>query len=82
MMKGAWLNSRDGESSYNSYNLPQYHHNGRTIASKTLTESFLGVQNSSGPMNFTLPYVEDYMVLECRKNMSISIIDFIVRVWS
>ena len=62
VMKGAWLNSRDGESSYNSYNSPQYHHNGRTIVSKTLTESFLGVQNSSGPLNFTLPYVEDYLV--------------------
>ena len=69
ILKGAWLNSQselaDTSTSYHApsaYLQPGYHHNGRTFASTSLTEDFGGKSNKSEPLNYTIPYMDKYLV--------------------
>ena len=69
ILKGAWLNSQselaDTSSSYHApsaYLQPGYHQHGRTFASTSLTEDFGGKSNKSEPLNYTIPYMDKYLV--------------------
>ena len=71
ILKGAWLNSQselaDTSASYDApsaYLQPgyHYHHNGRTFAPSLLTQDFGGIKNKSDPLNYTIPYMDKYLV--------------------
>ena len=54
VLKGAWLTSKDEIS------VPSYHGHGRAVK-ESLTES-LGLTGAEEPVNFSLPYIDQYLV--------------------
>ena len=62
MIKGAWLNSQDELVS--SYSIPSYEGLGRAAPGLSLTEELVGMTEEDGPVNYTVPYIDQYLVRE------------------
>ena len=60
MIKGAWLNAKE-ELVGNSG--PAYYGQGRAAPSLSLTEQLTGSSEAGGAVNFTVPYMEEYLVI-------------------
>ena len=46
-----------------SYGAPHYYQNGRALHPATLTEEFGGGENELDPLNYTIPYMDKYLVM-------------------
>ena len=72
IVKGAWLTTQSEPSSGGSYaapapaysyGAPHYYQNGRALHPATLTEEFGGGENELDPLNYTIPYMDKYLVM-------------------
>ena len=63
-MKGAWLNSQeDLLGKVGTFSGPSYYGQGRAAPLLSLTEELTGSSPADGPVNFTVPYIEQYLVI-------------------
>ena len=64
MIKGAWLNSQeDLLGNVGTVSGPSYYGQGRAAPLVSLTEELTGSSQEEGPVNYTLPYIEQYLVI-------------------
>ena len=69
MIKGAWLNAKE-ELVGNAG--PAYYGQGRAAPVLSLTEQLTGSSEAEGPVNFTVPYLEQYLVMSSQDNTLLS----------
>ena len=59
MIKGAWLNSKQDLVG----NFGSFSGQGRAAPELSLTEELTGSSPAAGPVNFTVPYIDQYLVI-------------------